>query len=114
MTESNLLQSSSDLAELRKCRYLHQCPLCQERIDRLEAEIERLGKIEEAARLVIDTEQQVQPDGHFIFEDFAVDDLRSALTSPGDHVWIGIAGHPDDDECSICGEPESLHEESIR
>lgn len=31
-----------------------------------------------------------------------------------DHPWVGILGHPDDDECSECGEPEHRHLESTR
>lgn len=31
-----------------------------------------------------------------------------------DHEWVGIAGHPDDTECSKCGEPEDDHAESSR
>lgn len=26
-----------------------------------------------------------------------------------DHLWIGIAGHPDDPECSVCGAPKLRH-----
>ena len=31
-----------------------------------------------------------------------------------DHAWVGIKDHPDDDECSECGEPEHRHKESTR
>ena len=31
-----------------------------------------------------------------------------------DHPWVGILGHPDDEECSECGQPEHRHEETTR
>lgn len=31
-----------------------------------------------------------------------------------DHAWVGIAGHPDDPECSVCQADESEHTESTR
>lgn len=40
-----------------------------------------------------------------------------------DHSWIGVAGHPDDGECThrsdgtddtYCGEPDEMHETSTR
>lgn len=31
-----------------------------------------------------------------------------------DHAWVGIEGHPDDDECSVCGAGEYHHAESTR
>lgn len=31
-----------------------------------------------------------------------------------DHAWVGVAGHPDDWNCSVCGEFEDDHAESTR
>lgn len=28
-----------------------------------------------------------------------------------DHIWVGVAGHPDDPECSQCGESKYDHKE---